>query len=84
MMVPRNPLWTPEEDDKLRSLILSSNDVATIAKQLKRTQRAIRGRATKLKLPYKVVAVGLKVKSQTPGMSSMTRRTMRRLPSSTE
>ena len=61
-MVPRNPLWTPEEDDKLRSLILSSKDIPTIAKRLNRTQRAIRGRAAKLKLPLKVVAVGLKAK----------------------
>ena len=61
----RNPLWTPEEDDKLRSLILlSSKDVETIAKQLNRTRRAIRGRAAKLKLPWKVVAVGLKAKGK--------------------
>jgi hypothetical protein len=62
MMVPRNPLWTPEEDDKLRSLIISSKDIATIAKQLNRTQKAIRDRAAKLKLPLKLVAVGLKAK----------------------
>ena len=61
-MVPRNPLWTPEEDDELRSLILSSKDIAIIAKQLNRTQKAIRRRATKLKLPLKVVTVGLKEK----------------------
>ena len=63
-MVPRNPLWTPEEDDKLRSLIMSSKDIPTIAKQLNRTQRAIRGRAVKLKLPLKIVAVGLKAKGK--------------------
>ena len=62
MMVPRNLLWTPEEDDELRSSILASKDIATIAKQLNRTQKAIRRRATKLKLPLKVVAVGLKEK----------------------
>ena len=61
-MVPRNPLWTPEEDHELRSLILSSKDIAIIAKQLNRTQKAIRRRATKLKLPLKVVTVGLKEK----------------------
>ena len=60
-MVPRNPLWTPEEA-RLRSLILSSKDIAIIAKQLNRTQKAIRRRATKLKLPLKVVTVGLKEK----------------------
>jgi hypothetical protein len=25
MMLPPNPLWTPEEDDELRSSILASN-----------------------------------------------------------
>ena len=60
MTVPRNFLWTPEEDDELRSSILASKDIATIAKQLNRTQTAIRRRAAKLKLPLKVVAVGLK------------------------
>ena len=50
MRVPRNLLWTPEEDDELRSSILASKDIATIAKELNRTQTAIRRRATKLKL----------------------------------
>ena len=58
MTVPRNFLWTPEEDDELRSSILASKDIATIAKKLNRTQTAIRRRAAKLKLPLKVVAAG--------------------------
>jgi len=62
MTVPRNFLWTPEEDDELRSSILASKDIATIAKQLNRTQTAIRRRAAKLKLPLKVVSVELKAK----------------------
>ena len=62
MMLPPNPLWTPEEDDELRSLILASKDTATIAKQLNRTPKAIRRRATKLKLPLKVVTIGPKAK----------------------
>jgi hypothetical protein len=62
MMFPSNPLWTPVEDDELRSLILASRDIATIAKELNRTPTAIRRRATKLKLPLKVVTVGLKAK----------------------
>jgi hypothetical protein len=61
-MVPHNLLWTPEEDDELRSSILASKNIATIAKELNRTQKAIRRRATKLKLPLKVVTVGLKEK----------------------
>ena len=62
IMVPHNLLWTPEEDDELRSSILASKNIATIAKELNRTQEAIRRRATKLKLPMKVVKVGLKAK----------------------
>ena len=54
MRVPRNLLWTPEEDDELRSSILASKDIATIVKKLNRTETAIRRRAAKLKLPLKV------------------------------
>jgi hypothetical protein len=64
MRVQRNLLWTPKEDDELRSSILASKDTATIAKQLNRTQTAIRRRAAKLKLPLKVV--GLKAKQIGP------------------
>ena len=58
-MLPPNPLWTPEEDDQLRSSILASKDIATVAKELNRTQKAIRRRASKLKLPLKVVTAEL-------------------------
>ena len=61
-MVPHNLLWTPEEDDELRSSILASKKIATIAKELNRTREAIRRIASKLKLPLKVVTVGLKAK----------------------
>ena len=64
MTVLPNLLWTPEEDDELRSSILASKDIATIAKELNRTQTAIRRRAAKLKLPLKVVSVELKAKGK--------------------
>ena len=64
MRVPRNFLWTPEEDDELRSSILASKDIATIAKKLNRTQTAIRRRAAKMKLPLKVVAIELGLKAK--------------------
>jgi hypothetical protein len=64
MMLPLNPLWTPEEDDELPSSILASKDIATIAQELNRTQKAIRRRASKLKLPLKVVELGLKAKAK--------------------
>jgi hypothetical protein len=52
------------EDDQLRSSILASKDIATIAKELNRTQTAIRRRAAKLKLPLKVVTVELGLKAK--------------------
>jgi hypothetical protein len=58
----RNLSWTPKEDAELRSSILASKDIPTIAKQLNRTSTAIRRRAQKLKLPLKVV--GLKAKAK--------------------
>jgi Myb-like DNA-binding domain len=64
MMFPLNPLWTSDEDDELRSLILASKDTATIASELNRTPKAIRRRAEKLKLPLKFVIVGLKAKGK--------------------
>jgi hypothetical protein len=64
MTLPRNLLWAPEEDDELRLSILASKDIATIAKELNRTRTAIRRRAAKLKLPLKVVVVGLKAKGK--------------------
>ena len=64
MTVPPNLLWTPEEDDELRSSILASKDIATIAKKLNRTQTAIRRRAAPMKLPLKVVSVELKAKGK--------------------
>ena len=57
MTVPRNILWTPEEDDELRLSILASKDIATIAEELNRTKTAIRRRA-------EVVVVGLKAKGK--------------------
>ena len=42
--------------------ILASKNIATIANELNRTREAIRRRATKLKLPLKLVTVGLKAK----------------------
>jgi hypothetical protein len=40
--------WTPEEDDLLRELALSGEHAAAIAGQIKRSEAAIRKRATLL------------------------------------
>ncbi len=52
---PRAP-WTPEQDKKLRALVLSASSVDTIAKALNRTTFAVRRRANTLRLPLKKIA----------------------------
>jgi hypothetical protein len=42
--------WTPEEDELLRALALSGASVAEMAKQMKRSEEAIRSRAYRLKI----------------------------------
>jgi hypothetical protein len=43
-------VWTPAEDDQLRSMVTAGNHINEIAKTLKRTPDAVRARAYKLKL----------------------------------
>ena len=52
---PRAP-WTPEQDKKLRALVLSANSVDTIAEALNRTAFAVRRRANTLRLPLRKIA----------------------------
>jgi Fe2+ transport system protein FeoA len=52
---PQRP-WTPEQDKELRTLVLSSNSVDTIARALNRTSFAIRRRANTLRLPLRKIA----------------------------
>jgi hypothetical protein len=44
------PPWGPEEDEHLRSLALSGASVAEMAKQIKRSEEAVRSRAYRLKI----------------------------------
>ncbi len=53
---PRRAPWTPEQDKKLRSLVLSANSVDTIAEVLNRTTFAVRRRANTLRLPLRKIA----------------------------
>ena len=46
-------LWTREEEEDLRALILRAKSIEAIAKKLDRSPIAIRSKATKLKLPLK-------------------------------
>ena len=52
---PRRP-WTPEQDKELRTLVLSSNSVDTIARALNRASFTIRRRANTLRLPLRKIA----------------------------
>ena len=45
-----NPPWAPEEDQRLRALALSGTSVAEMAKQIKRSEEAVRSRAYRLKI----------------------------------
>jgi hypothetical protein len=45
-----NPPWAPEEDERLRALALSGASVAEMAKQIKRSEEAVRSRAYRLKI----------------------------------
>jgi hypothetical protein len=45
-----SPPWTPEEDERLRALASSGVSVAEMAKQMKRSEEAVRSRAYRLKI----------------------------------
>ena len=45
-----NPPWAPEEDQRLQTLALSGASVAEMAKQMKRSEDAVRNRAYRLKI----------------------------------
>jgi hypothetical protein len=45
-----NPPWEPEEDQRLKALASSGASVAEMAKQMKRSEEAVRSRAYRLKI----------------------------------
>jgi hypothetical protein len=45
--------WTPQEDERLRSLIVAGGRPAEIAVELRRTVPAVRWRASLLRLSFK-------------------------------
>ena len=59
------PPWAPEEDECLRALALSGASVAEMAKQMKRSEEAVRSRAYRLKI---VVAKSRKLRLKEGGM----------------
>ena len=59
-----NPPWTPEEDERLRSLALSGMSVAAMSEQMKRSKAAVRNRARRLKIVVAKSRLGLKAKGK--------------------
>jgi hypothetical protein len=55
MKATPTPPWTPEEENKLRELILGAKSVEVIAKLLNRTPLAVRHCASRLRLPLRKV-----------------------------
>jgi hypothetical protein len=48
-------LWTPEEDGKLRSMLLAGRTAAEIAIKLRRSVSAVQVRARRIRLSFKQV-----------------------------
>jgi hypothetical protein len=46
--MPAGPVWTPYEDERLRTLALSGASAAMIARQMNRSEPAVRKRAVRL------------------------------------
>jgi len=65
-MMPAGPVWTPYEDERLRALALSGANAATIARQMNRSEAAVRKRAVRLKvmLAKARLSAGLKAKAK--------------------
>ena len=57
-----NKKWTPEEDALLRALIEAGNPPMLVALKLKRTLKAIRGRAQGRRISFKRIKVSPKAR----------------------
>ena len=44
--------WTPEDEDRLRALVEAKRTLTFVAKELKRTESAVAGRAYKLGIRF--------------------------------
>jgi hypothetical protein len=56
--------WTPEEDERLKTLLEANTSVHLVAVKLKRSVVAVRSRASLLKVSCKRTRRGLKVKEK--------------------
>jgi hypothetical protein len=62
MMRPGKKPWTPEEDERLRTLLEAGTSLFLVAAKLRRTLAATRGRASIIGVSVKQEKSGLKVK----------------------
>ena len=65
------PVWTPYEDERLRTLALSGASAATIARQMNRSEQAVRKRAVRLN-----VVLAKRAQAQAQGEGEMSERHM--------
>ena len=56
--------WTPEEDKRLRMLVEACKPIEFIAAELKRSAKAVAGRAYALRISLKRVKLKLKAKGK--------------------
>ena len=61
-MIPGKKPWTPEEDERLRTLLEAGTSLFLVAAKLRRTLAATRGRASIIGVSLKQEKSGLKVK----------------------
>jgi len=54
--------WTPEEDNRLRTLLEAGRPIAFVAADLKRSESAVKARAYGLRISLKRVKLRLKAK----------------------
>ena len=69
--MPAGPVWTPYEDERLRTLALSGASAATIARQMNRSEQAVRKRAVRLN-----VVLAKRAQAQAQGEGEMSERHM--------
>jgi DNA-directed RNA polymerase alpha subunit len=70
-MMPAAPVWTPYEDERLRALASSGASAATIARQMNRSEQAVRKRAVRLN-----VVLAKRAQAQAQGEGEMSERHM--------
>ena len=56
--------WTPEEDDRLRMLVEAGKQIEFVAAELKRSAKAVKGRAYVLRISRKRVNLKPKAKGK--------------------